>query len=63
MTDLSEPLTCDVKGCDEPAHVRVYPTNGRTDHAALRCRGCYDYDVGKDHFEEWRAAIERRRSE
>jgi len=54
-------LVCDVKDCEEPAAVRVYPTNGRTNHAALRCWDCLDFDRGRNHFAEWRAAIERDR--
>ncbi|WP_311170633.1 hypothetical protein [Halobellus ordinarius] len=54
-------LVCDVSGCEDPAAVRVYPTKGRTNHAALRCWDCLDKDRDSGHFAEWRAAIERER--
>jgi hypothetical protein len=59
----TEPLTCDVSDCDEPAHVRVYPTNGRTDHMANRCRDCYDSDRSRGHFGKWAAAIRNDRDD
>lgn len=62
-TDSGTPLVCDVKGCDASAAVRVYPTNGKTNHAALRCWDCLDEDRARDHFAEWRRAIERDRLE
>ena len=60
LTDGGESLTCDVSDCDEPAHVRVFPTHGETDHSALRCRDCYEYDAGRDWFDRWASQIRDR---
>jgi len=48
---------CDVDGCRSPAISRVLPTHGRTDHYALRCRGCLLYDLKRDWFREWKGKI------
>ncbi|QZP37098.1 DUF6884 domain-containing protein [Halobaculum magnesiiphilum] len=60
ITDGGEPLTCDDKDCDEPAHVRVFPTHGETDHSALRCRDCYERDAERDWFDRWARQIQSR---
>jgi hypothetical protein len=51
---------CDVRGCEEPAIVRVFPTNGQTNHSALRCRDCLDCDIGRGWFKEWAEKIAAR---
>lgn len=58
---MRDPLTCDVHDCDQAAFVRVYPTNGRTDHAGLRCRDCLESDLERNWFKQWRRAIEEQR--
>lgn len=52
--ESTDPLTCDVTGCDQPALVRVLPTHGETDDEPLRCRECLEYDLGRDWFQDWR---------
>jgi hypothetical protein len=59
---VSESLVCDVSGCHQPALVRVFPTNGETEHSALRCLDCFVFDHGRDWFDRWAADIEGDRS-
>ena len=54
-------LHCDVKDCTKPALCRVFPTHGATDHSALRCRDCFEYDADRGWFEEWAEKIEARK--
>jgi len=54
------PLTCDVKGCERSAIVRVLPTHGETEDSALRCRECLDFDLDRGWFEEWAEKIRAR---
>ncbi|QZX98742.1 DUF6884 domain-containing protein [Halobaculum rubrum] len=56
-TDGGETLTCDDKDCEQPAHVRVFPTHGETDHSALRCRDCYERDAERDWFDRWASQV------
>lgn len=44
---------CDVKACEKPAIADVLPTNGRTEHRALRCRDCLKFDLNRGWFREW----------
>lgn len=53
----SDPLTCSVTDCDEPAIVRVFPTFGQTPHSGLRCRECLQFDLARDWFEQWADAV------
>lgn len=54
-------LECSVTDCDSPAIVRVFPTHGGTDHSALRCRDCLEYDLDRDWFRQWADAIDDQR--
>lgn len=56
---MTEQLLCVVQGCENSAIARVFPTNGATDHSALRCRDCLEADLDSGHFREWAAAIKR----
>jgi len=64
MTDLDgdeqATLQCAVVGCEKPAFVEVYPTNGETEHSALRCRSCLDEDTDREWFREWAHKIRGR---
>jgi len=62
-TVVTERLQCDVSDCEKPALAKVFPTHGQTDHSALRCRKCLQYDLDRHWFREWREKIAHRESE
>lgn len=56
----TECLECDVDGCETPAIARVFPTFGQTDHEALRCKKCLEYDFDRRWFRQWAEKIAAR---
>jgi hypothetical protein len=54
---MGEQLECAVTDCDSPAIARVFPTHGETEHSALRCRDCLEFDLRREWFRQWADAI------
>ena len=61
MTD--ESIVCSVTDCSAPAIARVFPTHGETDHSALRCRDCLEFDLDRDWFRQWADEIDQQRGD
>jgi len=57
---MTDRLKCDVGGCKQPAIVSALPTHGATEHSALRCRDCLEYDLDRGWFKEWGEKIAAR---
>lgn len=60
VVTVREPIICDVHDCTNHAFARVYPTYGRTDHTALRCREHLQRNLAENWFRQWRQDIKQR---
>lgn len=63
QSEDTERLKCDVNDCMNPALAKVFPTHGQTEHSALRCRKCLEYDLDRRWFREWGKKIAHRNTQ